>query len=195
MFESKKVTIKKTTTTNEKPKKEEPYKGPIEVLYQVQEELEMAIEKKANTIYNRYGIRFMAKTRRSRHDAKVTEKALRENLSVFSSDYIGIGETKPIGAIHARIVDMAIEASNMERKGMRGTIKVKIEHYTNDSKDTRIEYKNIYPCDCIADLVGDIADSIAGLVYDEAHRTACLYNEQLEKDNNGKCKCKKCPNS
>lgn len=188
---------KTKVTKSEAPKKTKCPKEPIQIFYSVKEDIEMVVKASLdNHYYDRYGLLELAKSLRSKKDAKNIEEKVREALSLYKANYIGTGETEPLGAFHATLEDIAVVASRTENKGIRATFKIKVENYKYDSKDTWYEYRSIYPCECLADFISDLASELSDAVYDKVRSEAARFNEQLEKEKDG-CKCKgcKCPKS
>lgn len=188
------VKTKVTTTVKEnaKPKKKACPKEPIQICYSVKEDAEMELRNQTYNLFDDYyGLHELARSVKSKADSKNIEKEIGRFLDIFKANYVGVGDTEPLGAFHASLQNIAIEPSRSERKGLRATLVVKIENYKFDSKDTWVEYRNICPCECLAELLSDLASEIADACYEKVRHKANIYNEKLEKEKDG-CKCKGC---
>lgn len=133
-----------------------------------------------------YSLADLAESRTGTFDVDAVATMIGGALEMFNIDEVNEADG-PIGAFHARIENIAFARSKTERKGIRATMKVVVEHYYNDKeegdagKDTRTHYCNVYPCECVSELVTDIASYVGDVLYDDYNHWVDYRNKELEK--------------
>lgn len=142
-----------------------------------------------------YGLDEIAATRAGFFDAGLVSDMIEKHLDLFKEDIVEKADT-PIGAFHAKIDKVAIARSTTERKGLRATLIVRVEHYWNNGpdagKETKREFRDVYPCDCVSELVGDMVNEVNEVLVSEYNKAIGDYNNKLEcKGKCGDCKCSK----
>ena len=185
---------KKTVKTEDKAKEEIPY-----VSYDKKEEIEReASLRMLDHIADVNGLETLAECRGGWMDASIVSYIIEQNMDLLHMDYVDLANTE-VGAFHARVQKICIARSNTERKGLRATLIVKVECYYNGEdpdvagKETWREYRDVYPCDSLSELVRDVFSEMEEVLFTHVNNRIGDYNDKLEcKGKCGKdCKCSK----
>lgn len=144
------------------------------------------------------GLETLAACRGGLMDASIVSSIIEQNIDLFHIDYVDLANTE-VGAFHARVQKICIARSNTERKGLRATLIVKTEQFYNDKenktagKETWREYRDVYPCDSLSELVRDVFSEMEEALFTYVNNSIDKYNDKLEckgKCEKG-CKCSK----
>lgn len=164
--------------------------------YVRQEEItDKAKTKILDNLADVYGLQELATTRTGIFDTDIVAGIIDRNVGLFNQDIVEQAKG-PIGAFHAKIEQIAIARSTTERKGVRATLIVRVERYydyeNTSGKESWREYHDVYPCDCVSELVGDIVHEVSEAIVGRYNKVVADYNDKLEcKGKCGDCKCGK----
>lgn len=185
---------KKTVKTEDKVKEEIPY-----VSYDKKEAIEQAASTRMlDHIADVDGLETLAECRGGWLDASIVSSIIKQNMDLLHMDYVDLANTE-VGAFHARVQKICIARSNVERKGLRATLIVKVECYYSGKgqevagKESWREYRDVYPCDSLSELIRDVFGEMEEVLFAHVNNRIDEYNNKLEcKGKCGKgCKCSK----